>query len=363
MRTLKRAFFGCILIALLADGTSANAATRRRVNQSVALGTLRQAARYPSTGSSVEFAGTLRSALGQGTIVLHLVITSHARSAVYGFRGTSTAFYSDGSTSAAFTATGTLHTGGRFTLAGRGHYTGGTLYRLTQRQYSFTGTAPPPPQPPPPAPTPACAVPAGWHSVASDADLIVIRGQDPSGEYRYCNYAQPSRGFQLLARDEFCGVIGPPETCSTIDGVALSYILYHTSTAVDSPACGGPNPTRDGSSTVYAVDTSSGKTVTLAQGAGGITSAGLSQPGVGAWILVSEPCQVTGPIPRTETLGAYSFRTGAVTTLDSGDPGETTGSPPSLANLQLYGCASGCPDNTAVVAWTHDGVARYQQVS
>ncbi len=181
MRTLKRAFFGCILIALLADGTSANAATRRRVNQSVALGTLRQAARYPSTGSSVEFAGMLRSALGRGTIVLNAVITSHASSSVYEFRGTSTAFYSDGSTRAAFTATGTLHTGGRFSLAGRGHYTGGTLYRLTQRQYSFTGTAPPPPQPPPPAPTPACAVPAGWHSVASDADLIVVRGPDPSG--------------------------------------------------------------------------------------------------------------------------------------------------------------------------------------
>jgi hypothetical protein len=369
MRTLKRAFFGFMLIALLGDGTSAHAATRRRVNQSVALGTLRQGARYPSVGSSVVFAGTVGSALGRGTIVLKVVITSHPSSAVYGFRGTTTAFYSHGTTSAAFTGTGTLHAGGRFTLAGRGHYTGGTLYRHTQRQYSFTGTAPSPPQPPPsappppPAPTPACAVPAGWQSVASDADLVVIREQDPSGEYRYCDYAQPSRGFQFLARDEFCGVIGPSETCSTIDGVALSYILYHTSTAVDSPACGGPNPTRDGSSAVFAVDTTSGKTVTLVQGAGGITSAGLSPPGVGAWILFSEPCQATGPIPRTETLGAYSFRTGAVTTLDSGDPGDTTGSPPSLANLQLYRCASGCPDDTAVVAWTHDGASRYQQVS
>jgi hypothetical protein len=121
--------------------------------------------------------------------------------------------------------TGTLYRGAHFSLAGHGHYTGGTLYRHVPRKYSFTGTAPSPPSPPP---TPACAVPAGWQTVASDADLVMIREQNPNAEYRYCNYAEPRRGFQLLVRNQDCGIIRPPETCSTIDGVALSYILYHT---------------------------------------------------------------------------------------------------------------------------------------
>src|SRR5947199_9413751 len=38
---------------------------------------------------------------------------------------------------------GTLHPGGRFTLVGHGHYTGGTLYRHRREKYSFAGTAPP----------------------------------------------------------------------------------------------------------------------------------------------------------------------------------------------------------------------------
>jgi hypothetical protein len=66
---------------------------------------------------------------------------------------------------------------------------------------------------------------------------------------------------------------------------------------------------------------------------------------------------------RTETLQSFSFRTDAVTTLDTNDPGELTTSPPSLGNLQLYQCAAGCPANTVEVAWTHDGIWRYAQVS
>lgn len=358
MRTLGRAFFGIMLIALLADGASAHVATGRRVNQSVALGTLRQGARYPGAGSSVVLAGTVRSALGRGTIVVTVVITSHPSSTVYGFRGTSTAFYAHGTTRGAFTGTGTLHAGGRFILAGRGHYTGGSLYRHVRSRYSFSGTAPSPPQPSPPPPPPACAVPAGSHVVAGDAEVAVtFDGQ----EYRYCDYAVPNRGFQLLVRnDAGCGFIGPTATCATIDGVALSDIMYHTSTAVDSPACGGPNPITDGSSTVFAVDTATGNSLTLDQGSGGITSAGLSPPGVAAWIRTAAPCMVGGN-PRTEALKSFSFHTGAVTSLDTGDPGETNNSPPSLANLQLYECAATCSADTVVVAWTHDGSWRYEQ--
>jgi hypothetical protein len=83
---------------------------------------------------------------------------------------------------------------------------------------------------------------------------------------------------------------------------------------------------------------------------------------VGAWILTYTECPFIGD-QQTETLQSFSFRTGAVTRLDTGDPGETTGSPLSLANLQLYQCATGCPANTVVVAWTHDGTWRYEQVS
>jgi hypothetical protein len=86
-------------------------------------------------------------------------------------------------------------------------------------------------------------------------------------------------------------------------------------------------------------------------------------PGVGAWILThDDQCPLAGD-QRSETLQAGSFRTGAVTTLDTGDPGETISSPPSLTNLELYQCDGSCPANTAVVAWTHDGTWRYQQVS
>ena len=357
----RRGLFGFMLMALLVGGTSAQAASLRRVNQTVTLGTLRHGAHYPNPGSSVVYTGTVRSGLGRGMIYLTVTITRHPSSAVLVFRGTSTAFYPHGTTRGAFTGTGTLHPGGRFTVAGHGHYTGGTLYRHVRSQYSFTGTAPSPPQPPPPPPTPACAVPAGSQVVASDGEVVVIQ---TSQDYRYCDYAEPSRGFQSLAnteRTEGCAIIGAVAECAQIDGVARSYILYHTWTAVDSPGCGGPNPITDGSSTVYGVDATSGSTATLAQGPGGITSAGLSAPGVGAWILTQAACWLSGN-SRTEVLDSYSFRTGAVTTLDTGDPGETISSPPSLANLQLYQCASGCSGSTAVVAWTHDGTGRYEQV-
>jgi hypothetical protein len=35
----------------------------------------------------------------------------------------------------------------------------------------------------------------------------------------------------------------------------------------------------------------------------------------------------------------------------------------SLANLQLYDCAAGCPPNTTIVAWTDNGQQQYAKVS
>jgi hypothetical protein len=298
--------------------------------------------------------------LRRGAALETITITAHPTAATFKFRGTGTAYYSQGTAKSTFNGTGTLHRGGHFTLSGRGHYIGGTLYRHTSQAFTFTATAP---RPPSSAPAPPCSVPAGWHAVAGDADLIVIleNQTDPTQEYRYCRYAEPSRGFRLLVKSDSCDLAGT-DTCSKIDGVALSYVLYDTSTAVDSPACGGPNPVKDGSSTIYAFNAASRTTVMLAQGQGGITSAGLTPPGVAVWILTDDPC-FHPPLQRSETLQTYSINTGAVTTLDTGDPGESDIGPPALANLRLYPCAAGCAANNTVVAWTHDGTWRYQQLS
>ncbi|MBV8935009.1 MAG: hypothetical protein JO168_25215 [Solirubrobacterales bacterium] len=349
----KRWLLGVAMTAFLASATIAQAAPRHRVNQAITLATVRQSAGYPSPGSSAVYAGTVRSGLGRGAVVQTITITGHPSPATFRFRGTSTAFYSHGTTRSAFTGTGTLQPGGRFKLAGHGRYTGGTLYRHASTKYSFTGTAPQPP------PAPACAVPAGWQVVASDAQVVVIEDQpsNPIQEYRYCNYARSALGFQLLVRNDR----NPATTVSTVDGVALGYILYHSLDVFDSPTCGGdPNL---GSSAVYGVDTTSGHTMRLFHGGGAITAAGLSPPGVGAWIVTSDGCGAVGDNGRGEILQSFSFRTGSVTTLDTGDPGETLFTASALGSLQVYQCAAGCPADKVVIAWTHDGTVRYEQAS
>ncbi len=361
MRTLRHGIAGFVLLALLIAGASAQAATGTQAN--IALHTtLRHSANFPNPKSDAVYAGTVRSKrLGQGQIVQTIRITAHRTPSTFKFSGTSTAYYTDGTLKANVIGTGTLVRNGRFDLLGHGHYTGGTLYRRAHRSYSFTGVAP---APPPPAPAPPCAVPAGWKAVAEDADLVVIEYQ-PDGlteEYRYCSYADASGGFRtLFTNDDHIQAV---VTRSKLDGVALDYILYDTVTAFDSPICGGPQAT-EGSSVMYAVNTVSGEIETLGHGEGAVTAAGISPPGVAAWILTSDQCPFANqPNPqRTETLQAFSFRTGSTATLDSGDPGEAAFSSPSLGNLQLYQCAAGCSANTIEVAWTHDGIWRYAQVS
>jgi hypothetical protein len=349
-----------MLSVSLTAGTIAQAATGPRAT--IALDTtLRQSANYPNSGSSAVYAGTVRTGkLGRGAIVQAITITAHPTFAAFKFRGTSTEYYSQGTAKSALTGTGTLQPDGNFTLVGRGYYTGGTLYRHKRGQYSFTGTAPPLPSPPP---TPPCALPAGWQIVAANADLVVILHQSFNPvvvqEYRYCDYAEASRGFQLLVHSDTCAA--GPSVCSTVDGVALDYILYHTTNDVDSPLCNSLR-TPAQTTTVYAFDTRSGNTLSFPAGTS-VAAAGISPPGVAAWISVNAPCTWGPPAPRTEALQSFSFRTGALTTLDTGDPGETTGSPPSLANLQLGQCATNCPANTVVSGWTHDGTWRYEQLN
>jgi hypothetical protein len=323
--------------------------------------TLRQSAHYPAPGSKAVFAGRVRAGrLGGGPIVATIRIAAHRSPTVFTFKGTSTAYYSRGTALASFGGTAKLKPDGRFAVTGHGRYTGGTA--RARGRYSFTGTAPPPPSPPTPTPAP-CAVPAGSQTVAADADVVVIEDQPvfPIQAYHYCDFADPDRGFRLLVQNDDSQLLGGEATLSTVDGVAGPYVLYHSTAVVDSPACGGPQQTQ-GTTTVYALNSASGSTMTLTQGAGGVTSAQFSPPGVGAWILTHDQCPMLG-VQRTETLESFSVATGTVTTLDTSDPTDTISSPPSLADLQLYQCAGTCSGNKVVVAWTHDGTWHYQQLS
>jgi hypothetical protein len=275
MQTLIRGVSGLVLLAVLAAGASAQAATQTRA--SIALHTiLRRSANFPNPRSTAAYAGIVRSKKpGRGQIVLTITITAHRTPSTFKFSGTSTAYYSDGTLTANFTGTGTVDRNGHFDLVGHGRYTGGTLHRRGHRSYSFTAVAP---APPPPAPAPPCAVPDGWKVVAKDADVVVIEDTNPfalTDEDRYCSYANPSVGFRtLFTNDEHIEAV---VTYSKLDGIARGYILYDTGTAVDNPTCGRVQATR-GNSVVHAVNAKSGQTETLGRGAGAVTAAGIASP-------------------------------------------------------------------------------------
>ena len=264
---------------VLASGTIAQTAIGDPVSQTVNMATIHHSADYPSPGSRAVYAGTVSGKLGRGAIVDQITITGHPKLTAFTFKGSSTGFYPHGTARSSITGSATVRRDGSVALAGHGHYTGGTdSYRRARGSYSFTGTAPalPPIRQPPP-----CAVPAGWKVVASDSQVVVVLHQPeyPIQEYRYCNYAHPSLGFQVLVRNDDCCALGGQATFSNVDGVAHSSLLYHSGTTYDSPICGGVNI---GSSNVYAVDTSSGHSEHLWQGGGEIVSALLAPTGVGA---------------------------------------------------------------------------------
>ena len=359
---LKYSHVGVVLAGVvLAGGTLAQPASGHPVSQTVELAAIHHSTDYPSPGSTAVYSGTVRGKLGRGAIVDKIKITGHPTPRTFTFKGTSTGFYSHGTSRSRITGLATVKPDGSVALAGRGDYTDGTgADRGVGGRYSFTGTAP---ALPPIRQPPACAVPAGWKVVASDAQVVVILEQPdwPIQEYRYCNYAQSSLGFELLVRNDDGALLGGTATLSTVDGVALSYLVYDSGSTVDDPTCGGP---RIVSSDLYALDTSSGRSEHLWEGSGKVASASVAPTGVGAWLVNDTGCQFgpQPPPPREESLQAFDFATATVTTLDSGDPNETSGTPFSLANLELYPCAAGCPANTTVVAWTHDGEWRYAQV-
>jgi hypothetical protein len=83
--------------------------------------------------------------IGDGAIVEKFQITGHPTSTTYTFKGTTIAFYSLGTFKSALTGTATAEGNGSVSLAGHGHWTGGTAaYRGAHGKYSFTGTIPPP---------------------------------------------------------------------------------------------------------------------------------------------------------------------------------------------------------------------------
>ena len=142
------------------------------------------------------------------------------------FKGTSTGFYSHGTSRSRITGLATVRPNGSVALAGHGHYIGGTdAYRRVRRgSYAFTGAAPGIATDPQPSP---CAVPSGWKVVASDAQVVAVLHQPdyPIQEYRYLNDAHSSLGFQLLVRNDDRRVAGWRGDALTVDGVVSSYLL------------------------------------------------------------------------------------------------------------------------------------------
>ena len=131
-----------------------------------------------------------------------------------------------------------------------------------------------------------CAVPRGWKVVVSNAQVVVILHQPtyPIQQYRYCNYARSGQGFRLFAWHDDSHYLGGYAIYTTVLGLARAYLLYQSTTYVDSPYCNGTgNPAR--SSQTYVLDTGLGITKTVPQGSGEITSALLSPTGLVASIV------------------------------------------------------------------------------
>lgn len=359
MRKQRCAVAG-IAAVLLACCAAAPFASGDPVRQTVTLATIRHSARFPGLRSTVVYAGTVSGTLGRGTIVDRITITGHPTSTTFRFNGSSTGFYAHGAVTARITGAVTVGSRASVRLAGNGSYTGGTdSYRQEHGGYSFAGTAPAFPAAPQPSP---CAVPAGSKVLASDPQVVVISAPLSTGieQYRYCDYADPARGFRLLAQNDPGAALGGSTTLTTVDGVALSDVLYHSGATTDSPACGGVYIAQP---TVSLLDTSSDKTQELWQGQGTIESIVIAPTGVAAWLVNDSPCEPAVPQPaRHESLQVFAPGTGAVATLDTGDGNETEGTPLTLANLELYPCFAGCSTRTTIVAWSHDGTQRYAQV-
>ena len=129
----------------LAGGTFALAAVKHHVSQTVKVSSISQSSNYPNPGSRNTSAGTVTGTLGSGAIVQKLLITGHPTVTTYTFSATSTGFYAHGTTKVSVTGTATAQANGSTTVAGHGHYTGGTgRYRGARGKFSFTGTIPPP---------------------------------------------------------------------------------------------------------------------------------------------------------------------------------------------------------------------------
>lgn len=208
---------------------------------------------------------------------------------------------------------------------------------------------------------PPCAVPQGWRVLAQDRVAVVIVRQQirlfhsPSGQsHEYC-----SRSGGRFHPIPVSGVTGECEGCQgplpdQIRDLQLKgrYLAYDDSLRLGAAghvvAVAGPN--------IWIVDTRTGRSrqggdVGATSAHGSPTSAvELSENGVAA--RVATYLQRGGPITAVEVLTLFSS---AWLDRDS--------VPGSITDVQLYGCAAGCAPQTTVVAWKHNGVRRYAEVT
>ena len=142
---LNRSLLGLSLAgAVLASAALAQAASKHHFSVTVKESVISESSNYPSPGSKALRAGIVTGTFGDGAIVENIRITGHPTPTSVTFKGTTTAFYSRGTFRSVLTGIATVQANGSVSLAGHGHYIGGSAaYRGAHGRYSFTGMIPP----------------------------------------------------------------------------------------------------------------------------------------------------------------------------------------------------------------------------
>ena len=218
-------------------------------------------------------------------------------------------------------------------------------------------------------PKPRCATPKGWTVFGHNPQAVVIGRRGTATWDAGTPYAQPGYPAELGAyclrsngRFKQLFVVFLPSDPVTyfgnpkLSGVEFAYWVVQSY---------GPDLTNF---YLHVWDIATGRESVYDDAGGDYQCRGsefdgpylLSPTGVAAWR--KEWCWYPGvpPTAPLEAVVAYNATSHAFTTLDQVDQTSPRG---TLANLQLYRCAAGCPDNSTVVAWTHDGSWRYARVA
>jgi hypothetical protein len=215
---------------------------------------------------------------------------------------------------------------------------------------------------------PPCAVPKGWHTVARDASAVLITSKTRHAynhgadltlqEWRYCLRA--TGGFRRLVSVGTSGedgnYDGPPGFLSSLV-LAGRYASW-----VATWEYHGTNPEYR----VQLRNLATGALTTIDLGdptegyacprPAGLVSLLLAPAGVAVWQV--EGCTISSNDQRQpySMIQTPDAASGAAITLDSGVGGE-------LANLRLEQCVAGCsPAGSTIAWWTHDGSWRMAQV-